>query len=70
MTYYAITTLTTVGFGDLYPVNSKERLTACFMMFFGYISFSLMQGQLFDMFDKMTALSKNLSDNEGLDKFI
>ena len=53
MTYYAITTLTTVGFGDLYPVNSKERLTACFMMFFGYISFSLMQGQLFDMFDKM-----------------
>jgi hypothetical protein len=71
MTYYAITTLTTVGFGDYYPVDSYERLTACFVMFGGYISFSLMQGQLFGMIEKIQLIRKeDNSDGESLDQFI
>lgn len=42
MTYYAMTTLTTVGFGDYYPVTNSERLIVVPILFCGYIAFSLM----------------------------
>lgn len=44
LTYYSVTTLTTVGFGDYHPVSSFERVCASLMLFCGYITFSLMTG--------------------------
>jgi len=65
-----VTTLTTVGFGDYYPVSTFERFCCSFMMFCGYITFSLMQGQLFDMIDKINRVNEEFNDSENLDLFI
>lgn len=37
VTYYALTTLTTVGFGDFYPTTNLERLVMC-VVFVGGVS--------------------------------
>lgn len=38
--YYAIATLTTIGYGDLYPVSSYERICAILIELFGMIFFA------------------------------
>ena len=38
--YYALTTLSTVGFGDIYPVTNTERLICGFLMISGVLIFS------------------------------
>lgn len=38
--YFAFTTLSTVGFGDYYPVSDTERLTGAFVLLFGVATFS------------------------------
>mgnify|MGYP006094467339 CR=1 FL=1 len=35
LTYFAFTTLSTVGFGDYHPRNSRERLLGAALMLFG-----------------------------------
>ena len=35
LTYFAFTTLSTVGFGDYHPRNSKERILGALLMLFG-----------------------------------
>lgn len=45
-TYFALTTLSTIGFGDLYPVADYERLVGAFMLLFGVAIFSLFMGDL------------------------
>ena len=35
MLWYAIVTITTVGYGDRYPVTAAGRITAAFIMFMG-----------------------------------
>lgn len=38
--YFASTTLSTVGFGDFYPVNNQERLFGALLIFFFQMGFS------------------------------
>lgn len=38
--YFAITSLTTVGFGDLHPLSDFERLACSFIFIFGTAIFS------------------------------
>ena len=33
--YFAVTTLSTVGFGDYYPVADLERFVGAFLLYFG-----------------------------------
>jgi len=35
LTYFAFTTLSTVGLGDLHPISSTERVFGAFVMLFG-----------------------------------
>lgn len=42
MTYYAFTTLSTVGLGDFHPKSNKERILCSFIMLFGAIATSLL----------------------------
>jgi hypothetical protein len=37
--YYMETTLSSVGYGDMYPWTSMERIYAIFFMFFGSVVF-------------------------------
>jgi hypothetical protein len=39
-TYYMFTTMSTVGFGDLYPISNKERLFIIVLLFSGVILFA------------------------------
>ena len=38
--YYALTTISTVGFGDLYPITDFERGLCSFMLVIGVLLFS------------------------------
>lgn len=40
--YFAVTTLSTVGFGDFYPVANTERLAGAFLLYFGQAGFNFL----------------------------
>lgn len=44
--YWTITTITTVGYGDISATNTSERLVACIIMVIGVIAFSFSTGSL------------------------
>jgi hypothetical protein len=44
--YFALTTVSTTGFGDLYPKSDFERLVCAFMMLSGVSLFSYVLSQL------------------------
>jgi hypothetical protein len=43
-TYFALTTLTTIGFGDYYPITDSERLVIAFLFLSGVTIFSYFMG--------------------------
>ena len=47
--YYAITTLSTVGYGDLYPINNIEKIVGIFIMLIGVAYFSFIMGNFIDI---------------------
>lgn len=52
-TYFSMTSLSTVGFGDYYPVSNNERLIGSFVLLFGVALFSLFMGQLLQMIERI-----------------
>ena len=44
--YFAFTSLSTVGFGDYYPVSSLERVVGAFVLLIGVAMFSYILGEL------------------------
>ena len=44
--YWVITTITTVGYGDISATNTTERIVACIIMVIGVIAFSYSTGSL------------------------
>ena len=47
--YYALTTLSTVGYGDYFPISNKERLVAIFVMLMGVAFFSYIMGNFIEI---------------------
>ena len=47
--YWAITTLSTIGYGDLAPITAKEKITGCFLFLTGVSVFSFIMGQFIDI---------------------
>ena len=68
--YFSLTTLTTVGFGDKRPTNGFEALLCVIILFCGYITFSLLQGQLHDMISILDSIDNDFEDSVSLQKFI
>lgn len=68
-TYFSMTSLSTVGFGDYHPVNDFERLIGAFVLLFGVAIFSLFMGQLLEMIQKIKSLDSEISDEDQLEKF-
>lgn len=69
MFYYAFTSLSTVGFGDYYPVNSYERIVIAFMLLFGVIIFSYIMGIFIGILEKFKQANAQLEDEEELSRF-
>ena len=44
--YFTVTTITTVGFGDITPGTENEKLYLIFLMIVGVVSFSFATGSL------------------------
>jgi len=62
--YFALTTLTTVGFGDLRPYSNIERMAGVLLLLCGVMIFSYIIGNFLDASD---ALEEVAADNEHAD---
>lgn len=61
--YYALTTLSTVGYGDYYPISNIERILAVIIMLGGVAFFSYIMGNFIEIITnyekKMGAVDKS-----------
>lgn len=44
--YWTVTTITTVGYGDVSIITNTEKICCIFLMVFGVVSFGLLSGSL------------------------
>ena len=44
--YFIVTTMTTVGYGDMYATTIHEQIFCVFLMLFGVFYFSMISGSL------------------------
>lgn len=65
MTYFAFTTLTTTGFGDISPQSAAERLFGSMMLLGGVAMFSYIMGIFQGILAEYTAYGQDLQDEEG-----
>ena len=68
--YFALTTLSTVGYGDYFPVSSVERILAVCIMLGGVAFFSYIMGNFIDIIStyekKMGVVDKSGDLNDWL----
>jgi hypothetical protein len=57
--YFSITTIVTVGYGDITAISAAEKILACFLMIFGVIAFSFATGAL-------SSIISNIDQSEAL----
>ena len=69
MTYYAFTTLSTVGLGDFHPRSNIERALGAFIMLFGVIVTSFITESFTKMIMIIKEFRKDYEDNLALSMF-
>lgn len=69
MTYFAFTSLSTVGFGDFHPVNNFERLLCAIIILFGNAIFGFIIGMFNEMISEMKSFESEMEDAEALNSF-
>ena len=52
VTYFAFTSLSTVGFGDYHPRSNIERVVCAFILLFGVAIFSYIMGNFITILDQ------------------
>jgi len=60
--YYALTTLSTVGYGDFYPKSIAEKIVGSIIQIFGVTFFSILMNNFIEVVLSMK--SSNFSNNE------
>jgi hypothetical protein len=68
-TYFAFTTLATVGFGDYYPVSIEERAIFTMVFIGGVSMFSFIMGELMLMLKRIQNLEKDFTEEDQLERF-
>ena len=69
MTYYAFTTLSTVGFGDYHPRSDAERAVCAFILLVGVAIFSYIMGNFIEILISIQDLNADSDDGENLSKW-
>lgn len=69
LTYFAFTSLSTVGFGDFHPRSNVERIFCAFILLFGVAIFSYIMGNFIDILASFTTLMAGLDDGDNLSRF-
>ena len=67
--YYAFTSLSTVGFGDLYPISNAERILCTIILLFGVAIFSYIMGIFIEMLDNFKLVNEDLDEGDELARF-
>jgi len=67
--YFAITTLSTIGYGDFHPVSQIERSIAAFILLWGVTIFSFIMGQFIEILMNYKSLWK-VGKHKDLSKWI
>lgn len=62
MTYFAFTTLSTVGFGDFVPISNTERVAGSIILLFGVMIFSTIMGEFVDIIRSFQEYDNDLGD--------
>ena len=60
--YFTITTITTVGFGDITPETTLEKLFCTFTMLLGVVAFSFATGSLSSILSNMDSADAKLKE--------
>ena len=68
--YFALTSFSTVGFGDYNPRSNFERLFVSFMLVTGVAIFSFFMGVFIEILQGYEAITAEIEDYELLYKFI
>lgn len=68
--YFAFTTLSTVGFGDYYPVSSFEHLTGSILLLAGVATFSYIMGIFTEIINKFLDLDSDFEESAALESFM
>ena len=69
MTYFAFTSMSTVGLGDYYPTNNFERLACSGIIFFGNFLFGLIITSFDRMMFEIKTFMYDSDDAENLNRF-
>ena len=69
VTYYAFTTLSTVGFGDYNPRSNAERLFCAVILLVGVAIFSYIMGNFIEILISIQNLSADFDNGENLSKW-
>ena len=69
LTYFVITSLTTVGFGDLHPRSNAERALGAFLLLFGVAITSYVTEHLMSMIKTIRESDKPYEEEDSLSEF-
>ena len=67
--YFAFTTLSTVGLGDLHPRSDYERIIGAMILLWGVIFFTYCMGKFIDMINQIQLFYKTYEEDDDLCKF-
>ena len=67
--YFAFTSLSTVGFGDLAPRSDIERMVGSFVLLFGVAIFSMIMANFMDILTNLQTFNAGFDDGDNLAKF-
>ena len=70
MTYYAFTTLSTVGLGDFHPRSNAERVLCAIILLVGSTMFSYIMGNFIDILYSLKNINVDFKDELMLTKFM
>jgi hypothetical protein len=70
LTYYAFTSLSTVGFGDYVPRSSEERIFVSIALYIGVLLFSYILQGFLNMVEKMKNFNYDFEECDKLSDFI
>mmetsp|Transcript_9853 Transcript_9853/g.14916 ORF Transcript_9853/g.14916 Transcript_9853/m.14916 type:complete len:180 (-) Transcript_9853:1524-2063(-) len=70
LTYFAFTSLSTVGLGDYHPVADLERFLGSFILLFGVAITSFIMENLNNMIVQLNSIQKNFEENDKLSLFL
>jgi hypothetical protein len=64
--YWSMTTLASVGYGDLHPISNSERLIGSLIFLVGTVAFSFIMGNFIEMLVEFKTVTAENEDHGGL----